>query len=436
MRRATVLLLFICFIFSACGIALAGYSGDLQANTERGHIALVAHAGGAVEGFPDTNSLEALENAVKLGFRYIEVDMILSSDGEIVLKHSWEQAFNRIVDARNHPMSHQEFMESLLFNRFTTMDLPMLIDFLRENPGPRIVTDTKDTGYKALYVIARDFPQYISRFIPQVYAMEDVEEIRALGFDDIILTVYMMGRGNQNPAALQRFAMRQGLYAVTVPDEIVTPSFVRNINTETVRFMAHTINSAERAVELSEIGFYAIYTGFLAYGENPGEISLMDLPVNPLMARVSETLEGLTDSQRELLSLVRLYKSNSPVFINRGEAEPVWSWYFTAVPFINPANGLAYFVARHFTYEEGHTWNSADRSLEIVFDGVSTTVGGPGSADVLLHRDILYVSETVIENVFPCEVVTEDEFILVMPVNGSLDSDEIFRLAEVLFGSN
>ena len=58
--------------------------------------ALIAHAGGAIYGFRLTNSLEALEEAYACGHRVLEVDLSLTSDGEIVLIHDWEEMALRL----------------------------------------------------------------------------------------------------------------------------------------------------------------------------------------------------------------------------------------------------------------------------------------------------------------------------------------------------
>ena len=44
----------------------------------------IAHAGGEILGNTYTNSLEALNNSYKNGFRYFELDMIVTADNYIV----------------------------------------------------------------------------------------------------------------------------------------------------------------------------------------------------------------------------------------------------------------------------------------------------------------------------------------------------------------
>jgi len=220
-------------------------------------LILVAHAGGSIYGFEGTNSLEALEESAALGFRYIEVDFIPTSDGHIVLNHSWYHVSNRIPGVRNGIMTHAEFMSHRIDGRFTPMDLPMLIDFLRNNPGIRVITDTKDDDYAALYAIARDFPLHRHRFLPQAYCFNDVARLRALGFWQVIVTVYRSEWMNY-PERLGELAAEHNVYALAIPDFMA-----EYVDASSARFFVHTIDCMERAYMLSQLGFYGIYTGHL-----------------------------------------------------------------------------------------------------------------------------------------------------------------------------
>ena len=50
---------------------------------------LVMHALGSIDGIPNTNSREALENSYQQGNRLLECDMIMTSDWELVACHDW-----------------------------------------------------------------------------------------------------------------------------------------------------------------------------------------------------------------------------------------------------------------------------------------------------------------------------------------------------------
>ena len=53
-------------------------------------VELIAHAGGEIDGYVYTNSLEALQQAASRGYKFIELDLLLTSDSVLVAAHSWE----------------------------------------------------------------------------------------------------------------------------------------------------------------------------------------------------------------------------------------------------------------------------------------------------------------------------------------------------------
>lgn len=351
-------------------------------------VNLVAHAGGAIDGYANTNSLEAIENAAASGFRYIELDLIPTSDGRIVLNHSWETVSNRIPGVRNGIMSHAEFMNHRIFNKFTPVDLEVLIDFLRENPGPRIITDTKDTDYAALYIIAGLFPEQQQRFIPQVYHFADVARIRALGFNDIILTLYEMNHMRVNFAAIHQFAIDEGLYAVTVPEAWLGNN---QLHTDEVRYMVHTINSPARAWDLFRDGFYAVYSAFLTYHDEFG-LKQVPLPIENFDIPLPE--EGM------------VFKINVPVFAHPGGISPIISYHQMGAPFVHPVTEKVYLRVAHFArHYSGLEWQ--DNVLKINVGGFQQVVH-----DAYLYSDTIFISETVIERLFPYRVIRDGDIVV------------------------
>ena len=401
---------------------------------QAGGLALIAHASAAIEGWEGSNTLEALENAVRLGFRYIELDMLYTTDGEIVLNHNWYHISNRIPGVENGIMSHAEFMSHRIFGQFTTADLEMLINFLRENPGPRVITDTKATDYAALYAIVEHFPEYMHRFIAQAYDFEDVERIRNLGFEDIILTIYLMDFEGRDPTIIHQFAMEQGLYAVAMPESWAIPAFVAYLDMNEMRYMAHTIDSAEKAAVLYSMGFYGIYTGFLAYGED-GTLVEVPLPLWNYLEKIEYNLQyGLNEAQRDLAQLASFHKISVPANVRQSEVMPVRADVMSA-PFVSPITGLIYLPARHFEiYTQGMDWQPASRVLYITMGRVTHPVRGENH-ELFLYRDMLFISEDVLRDIFGFEVLHKDDYVVVVveDIDEAVTDEDLFEIAEILF---
>jgi len=395
-------------------------------------IALVAHAGGAVAGYEGSNSLEAMQSAGARNLRYIELDMILTSDDIVVLNHSWHTLGDRIPGVRSEIMTYTEFMEQRIFNQFTAVDLDMLIEFLRQNPEPRIITDTKDTNYAALYAIARFFPEYKYRFIPQVYAFGDAMRIRELGFEDIILTVYMMPAEHRDPAQIHNYAVENELYAVTIPDDLAEVFLEQQARADEMRYMVHTTNSVARAYELHRLGVYAVYTGFLTYSGDLTYITYIPLPVRDYLSRISANAQRFSRDRQHILRAAMFYKINVPAYAHMGAAEPIWAEYFVAAPFISPITGQVYFVDRHFAdHDENREFSNYTLSI-VGQSGQTYTISGE-YYELFLYRGIIFISEAAVEDVFGFDVLRRGDYVVVIPRNNIYSEKELFEVAELLF---
>jgi glycerophosphoryl diester phosphodiesterase len=58
---------------------------------------IIAHAGGKIDGFIYTNSLEALNSSYKKGCLLFELDIQETSDGKLIAVHDWEE-FKKITN--------------------------------------------------------------------------------------------------------------------------------------------------------------------------------------------------------------------------------------------------------------------------------------------------------------------------------------------------
>ena len=411
------------------------------AGTPREQLALVAHAGGAVSGYVYSNALEALEESAAYGITYIEIDFMPTTDGEIVLTHVWQNMPNRIPGAPNHIVSHETFLSYRLFNRYTTMDLSMLIAFLDEHPDIRVITDTKDgyDAYTALYAIAERYPEHIDRFIPQVYRFEHIGRMERLGFTDIIVTLYLMpAEIFETPEEIARRAFHHGVYAIAIQEYGVTPEFAERLGVWDIRFFAHTVNSPARAEELREMGFYGIYTSHLVYDESAALIPARAPQTDSKLARLEENIQALDDTQRERLADALLYRLDTPVFVRYGEPLLV-SHMGTSTPYPSFALGLASpFI--HFntnvlylplgnvlTETMTYTWNAEDSIL---------TIGKLElSEGFLFYRSTIFVSQAIIEHLFPYEILRIENYVFVIPVPVEWEAEDLLTLGQSVFGA-
>lgn len=232
---------------------------------------LIAHGGGAIDGFVTSNSVEAVINAVDNAFAYIELDMGLTTDGHVVMVHDWDVSSMYYYNTPlNGPVSYDEFMAMSVYERFHTMDIESLIAILDKSETFKIVTDIKYDFEEVLSKIAEDYPDYLDRFTVQIYNYDDLEIAKGLGFENIILTLYNM-QGRLDADEIAEFYFENGLKAITAPDEEYVDKIVSRLTAKKVTVYRHPISDYERFLEMVDDTVYGVYTSSILPREIVGE---------------------------------------------------------------------------------------------------------------------------------------------------------------------
>ncbi|MCH6561106.1 MAG: hypothetical protein IH800_01640 [Myxococcales bacterium] len=147
----------------------------------------------------------------------------------------------------------------------TQMTLEDLYEWLRRHEDAHIVTDVKVQNLVALWVIAKTAGSLKERFIPQVDQFGELGSVRALGFENVIFTVY---RTRATPSQVLSFGSNNDLFAVTMPWEwALSLSLPQELRKRGVFVYAHTVNSLDVWRELQGVGVSGIYTDFLTPAE-------------------------------------------------------------------------------------------------------------------------------------------------------------------------
>ena len=221
---------------------------------------LIAHGGGFIEGFYTTNSVEAVMQSIAQGFQLIELDMCYSSDGKIIMIHDWDRTvrhyFGTTFTARP---TEREFEQLLVNGRFQTLTFNRLVKILDEAEDIRIVTDVKGDNIKVLTMIVEQFPDHMHRMIPQIYSYEEYDLVRALGFDDIILTLY--SKETIDYDELIHFINTSNLFAVAVGSthEYIIEGLKFKLANDGVVVYYHPVRDFETAISVMEQGVHGVF---------------------------------------------------------------------------------------------------------------------------------------------------------------------------------
>lgn len=228
--------------------------------------ALVAHAGGAIYGFKYTNSLEALQNSYKNGFKLIELDFEWTEDGVPVAIHDWDRMVSRMFGLPARRLTHEEFKTLPTLQDLTMMDLDDVANFLKTTPDSFIVTDVKEDNLRLLEYISSRHGVIKNRFIPQIYSLEEYNLVRGLGYDKIILTLYKRTRTDEE---ILNFARSNQLYGVTMHYEAAYGDLARDLAAIGKKVYVHPVNDLYIYEDLYQNGVRGLYTDYFQANRFP-----------------------------------------------------------------------------------------------------------------------------------------------------------------------
>ena len=101
----------------------------------------IAHAGGMIDGYRYTNSLDALDLSYANGFRMFELDLIYTSDKVLVAAHDWNYWKNITSCDKYLPVTKKHFLEHLIYDTYTPLTIDEINEWFKEHPDAILVTD-------------------------------------------------------------------------------------------------------------------------------------------------------------------------------------------------------------------------------------------------------------------------------------------------------
>lgn len=212
---------------------------------------LIAHAGGGLAGKTYLNTLEALDQSIKLGYKFIEIDINSTRDSVYVLSHDFvDMTANRFLSNKTNGthLSLHEFLEWL------------------KNKDVKIVTDTKLNTTEVLSIIRHNYPHLIKKIIPQVYFISEINIVRKMGFINIIFTNYLYDYPSH---ILMKIAETKSLFGITVPyTESNLAKLAPLIKDSETPFFTHTINTQDQKIIAQKSGMRGVYTDFIYPGSD------------------------------------------------------------------------------------------------------------------------------------------------------------------------
>lgn len=275
---------------------LCKYEMDIEHLTtpmSKEELVYIAHAMGGIDGYPYTNSIEAFKDNYDKGFRVFEVDLLFTSDGELVARHEWSESdYERfeqldLIDLSSIEKNErdeyvptlEQFLSMKINGQYSPMTFEDIIKLLQEYDDVVFVTDTKwadeDSVKQSFTAIVEQVTAVdetlLSRIIPQLYTLEMFDMVEEIyEFDRYIYTMYQETH-RSNYEVIEFINENEEIVFVTMPQFFASlwgdPRFdlLNQLQYLKKPMFFHTINDDVTLEELLYYGASGVYTDELIY---------------------------------------------------------------------------------------------------------------------------------------------------------------------------
>ena len=234
-------------------------------------VRVAAHRGG--DGPWPENSLPAFRNALALGVDFVETDVHLTADGEVVVLH--DPSLERTTTGRGAVADAGG--ADLARLRLKTRDgavtgesiptLGALLDLLRGERA-QLLLEIKTDGARRPYpgIEARALAlvrerALVARTVVMAFEADTLTRVRAL--DEGIRTALLIARRDTDAGAadaLVRRARAAGATHLGIDHRILTPELVRSARAEGLQVMAWTVNDDASVRRVLDLGVDVVIT--------------------------------------------------------------------------------------------------------------------------------------------------------------------------------
>ena len=166
-----IILLAMIYIFFNKKVVTPKYNEYLLESLKKTEYKFIAHATGGIDEKIYTNSLEAINQSIKSGFKLIEIDLYETTDKIFVGIHDWKsfKIKANLEILNKDELSYSEFKKHKLYGRYTPLDIFKINEIFKKNKDLFLVTD-KTQNFKK---IIDDFEFNKERILVEVFGKKN-----------------------------------------------------------------------------------------------------------------------------------------------------------------------------------------------------------------------------------------------------------------------
>ena len=246
-------------------------AGELTAAEILREAQVIAHGMGAVDGETTLNCLEGFQAQYEKGVRVFEVDLRLTADQRVVLRHDWRAGWQEGVSETAVP-ALEEFLDKPLLDKYPPLSFQDLLKLMEAYPDICVVTDSKFTDAEIVKLQFESMVQdagelglsyLLDRIAVQVYdplMFKVVDSVHH--FKHYIYTLYVEGFGRTEDAFREKalFCTQNGIQGITMWDTWWRGEYAPIAARCGIQVYTHTVNDPQQALDLLESGVAAVYT--------------------------------------------------------------------------------------------------------------------------------------------------------------------------------
>ena len=257
----------ILFILLLCIVFALGINADVPGQNYWYEQSVVCHAMGYIDGNGRTNSLESfLYNYEKVGMRLFEIDLIATSDDELVLSHNFENKRQPGIEDGGVP-SLEKFLSIPIYEKYTPLSFRDLIKLCDTHPDSYFIIDPKMDSFECYKRMLEELDEegrseYTDRFVVQVFNENELKEFkRAFSYKNYIFASFDRGiSGTLDFIKLCAVSYRNGVRAFLVKEEYWKPYYSYITRLFKITAYTHVTNDISKAIYELSLNFDGFYT--------------------------------------------------------------------------------------------------------------------------------------------------------------------------------